>query len=81
MNVGWGHPVNVESCKQRQKKPLFAFGGAFPIQNVPVSSFQLVNSRGRKDGNKEEMRQLLAKPHCVGTGAFSQGQDESLKLF
>lgn len=50
LNVGWGHPVNMEYCKQGQKVPLFAFGGVFPIQNVPVSSFQLVNSRGRKDG-------------------------------
>lgn len=43
--------------------------------------FQLVNSGGRKDGDEEEMWQLLAKPHCVGTGAFSQGHGESLKLF
>lgn len=81
LNVGWGHAVNTESCKLGQKKPLFAFGGAFPIQNVPVSSFQLVSSRGRKDVDKEETWQPLAKPHCVGTGAFSQGHDESLKLF
>lgn len=50
----WGHPVNRKSFKQRQEELLLTFGGAFPVQGVPVCSFQLVNSGGGKDEGEQE---------------------------
>lgn len=80
LSVGQGHPVNMKGCQQGREEPLLTFGGGFPIQSVPVSSFQLVSSRGRKDGGEQETQQQLSKPRCVGTGGWCFPVTDTLGL-